>query len=133
MKVAASIHAMTNSHYYSPCALNTHRSETMGAFSFVAIMSKPVNCIQGNKSQITRCWNREERSTMLIPNEPLGRRIARLRKERLLTQVKLAELAGLWPRYLSDVETGRKNPRMDTIARIAAGLRVSIGELVGHI
>jgi len=70
---------------------------------------------------------------MLIPNEPLGRRIARLRKERLLTQVKLAELAGLWPRYLSDVETGRKNPRMDTIARIAAGLRVSIGELVGHI
>ena len=70
---------------------------------------------------------------MLIPNETLGRRIARLRKEWLLTQVKLAEHAGLWPRYISDVETGRKIPRFDTIARIAAGLRVSIGELVGRL
>lgn len=68
---------------------------------------------------------------MPIPNETLGRRIARFRKERLLTQAKLAELAGLWPRYISDVETGRKIPRIDTIARIAAGLRVTIGELVG--
>ena len=67
---------------------------------------------------------------MLLPTETLGRRIARFRKERLLTQVKLAELAGLCPRYISDVETGRKIPRMDTIARLAAGLRVSIGELV---
>ena len=69
---------------------------------------------------------------MLIPNETLGKRIARFRKERLLTQVKLAELAGLWPTYISDVETGRKIPRIDTIARLAAGLRVTIGELVGR-
>jgi len=70
---------------------------------------------------------------MLIPNETLGKRIAHHRKELKLTQAELAALVGLYPKYLSDVETGRKIPRMDTIARIAAGLRVTIGELVGHI
>ena len=68
---------------------------------------------------------------MPLPNETLGKRIARYRKDRLLTQVKLAAITGLYPRYLSDVETGRKIPSIHTLARLAAELRVTIGELVG--
>ena len=68
---------------------------------------------------------------MPLSNETLGKRIARFRKERLLTQSKLAAITGLYPKYLSDIETGRKIPRFDMISRLAEGLRVTIGELVG--
>ena len=68
---------------------------------------------------------------MLIPIETMGKRIARFRKGRKLTQAKLAAITGLCPKYLSDIETGRKIPRFDMIARLAAGLRVTIGELIG--
>jgi len=68
---------------------------------------------------------------LLIPKETLGKRIAHFRKERKLTQAKLATITGLYPKYLSDIETGRKIPRFDTISRLAEGLRVTIGELVG--
>ena len=68
--------------------------------------------------------------TLLIPDETLGKRVARFRKERLLTQTKLAAITGLYCTYIGDVEKGRKIPRIDRIARLAAGLRVTIGELV---
>lgn len=68
---------------------------------------------------------------LLLPNETIGLQIAHLRKERKLSQAKLAAIAGLYPKYLSDVETGRKVPRMDTVARLAAALGVTIEELCG--
>ena len=68
---------------------------------------------------------------MLSPDKTLGKNIAYYRKELNLTKEKLAVITGLWPGYLSDVETGRKVPRIDTIARLAAELRVTIDELVG--
>ena len=68
---------------------------------------------------------------MLIPNKTLGKNIAHYRKERQLTQDELAAIIGLWPRYLSDVESGRKIPRIPTIAQLVVGLGVSIEELVG--
>ena len=68
---------------------------------------------------------------MLTPNNPLGKNIVHYRKELKLTQAKLAANTGLYPRYLSDIEAGRKIPRIHTLARLAAGLGVSIEELVG--
>ncbi|TGE36035.1 XRE family transcriptional regulator [Desulfosporosinus fructosivorans] len=68
---------------------------------------------------------------MLKTNETLGKNIAHYRKRRNLTQVNLATSIGIRPRHLSDIETGRKVPQIQTIARLAAGLGVSIDELVG--
>jgi transcriptional regulator with XRE-family HTH domain len=69
---------------------------------------------------------------MLMPNQSLGKNIAHYRKERELTQEELAAISGIFPRYLSDIETGRKVPQIPALARLAAGLGVSIGELLEH-
>ena len=68
---------------------------------------------------------------MLLPNETLGKRIAHYRKERQLTQEELAAITGIPSKHLSNIETGRKVPRIPTLARLAAGLGVTIEELVG--
>ncbi len=68
---------------------------------------------------------------MLLTNKTIGERIAYYRKERKLTQLQLANITGLFPRYLSDVETGRKVPEIPTVARFAAGLGVSIEVWLG--
>jgi transcriptional regulator with XRE-family HTH domain len=67
---------------------------------------------------------------MLLTNETLGQRITHYRKERPLTQAKLAAIAGIPSKHLSDIETGRKVPRITTLARLAVGLGVTIEELV---
>jgi len=69
---------------------------------------------------------------MLLLNETLGKRIAHYRKEHKLSQAELAAIVGLFSRYLSDIETGRKVPKVPTIARIAVGLGVSMEELGGY-
>jgi len=51
---------------------------------------------------------------MRLTDETLGKRIAHYRKERNLTQVNLATSIGIRPRHLSDIETGRKVPRIHT-------------------
>jgi len=68
---------------------------------------------------------------MLLPNETLGKRIAHYRKAHQLTQAKLAAIAGIPSKHLSDIETGRKVLGINMIARLAAGLGVTIEELVG--
>ncbi|WP_157998519.1 helix-turn-helix transcriptional regulator [Desulfosporosinus sp. OT] len=59
---------------------------------------------------------------MLLTNPNIGRLIAHHRKKRQLTQLQLAAIARIPSRYLSDIETGRKVPQINTIARLAAGL-----------
>ena len=68
---------------------------------------------------------------MLLPNETLGKRIAHYRKERKLSQAKLAAIVGMEDNHLSCIEIGLKYPSICTLARIAAGLGVTIDELVG--
>ena len=55
--------------------------------------------------------------------EELGRRIRAARKAQGLTQVDLAEIAGVGPRFLSELERGK-----DTVH---LGLALKIARLVG--
>ena len=52
---------------------------------------------------------------MKIDYNLLGRRIARLRKERRLTQDKLSEKAEISNNYLSNIENGRSIPSLETL------------------
>lgn len=54
----------------------------------------------------------------------------RLRKERGLTQEKLAELADLHINYVSSCERGERNISIRNIAKMALALGVSMGVLV---
>ena len=59
-----------------------------------------------------------------------GKNITRLRKERGLSQKKLAEITGLSQRVISSYEIGIANPPIDNIEAIAKALQVKINELI---
>lgn len=61
--------------------------------------------------------------------QQLGARIRSLRNHRDLTQEKLAEGAGLTPKFLGEVERAETNPSATSLVRIARGLNVGVGDL----
>ncbi|WP_062305875.1 helix-turn-helix domain-containing protein [Alicyclobacillus sendaiensis] len=67
------------------------------------------------------------------PVPPLGERIAQLRKERGLTQAKLAERAHLSTSAIAMYETNRRQPDERTLAQIAAALGVEMAQIAPHL
>jgi transcriptional regulator with XRE-family HTH domain len=59
----------------------------------------------------------------------LGGRIKHLRAERGLQQRQLAEKADLTPSMVSQIESGRLTPSLNTLGRVAAALGVPIASL----
>lgn len=59
----------------------------------------------------------------------LGEKVRFYRKLSAFSQEKLAEKAELAPSYVSDVERGRENVSVDTLARISKALRIGLEEL----
>jgi transcriptional regulator with XRE-family HTH domain len=62
--------------------------------------------------------------------EKIGMRIKALREKRGLSQEELAGRAGLSRGYLARLETGRHEPTLTTLGKLAKALRVKIGALV---
>lgn len=60
----------------------------------------------------------------------LGEKIKRLRKERGLTQEKLAELANVDPKSIIAIETGKRNPTLKTLNKIAIALKIPLSPLL---
>lgn len=58
-----------------------------------------------------------------------GEQLRAVREQRELSQVRLSELAGLNPNYVSDVERGKRNPCLDNIVKLADALAVNPSEL----
>jgi transcriptional regulator with XRE-family HTH domain len=55
----------------------------------------------------------------------VGRNLARLRREKGLTQEELSLRSGFSQQYLSGLENGRRNPTIVTIHELAVTLQVS--------
>jgi transcriptional regulator with XRE-family HTH domain len=53
-----------------------------------------------------------------------------MRRERQLTQVELAEILGIDRSYLSEIETGKKDPSLRVLKTFAVGFHVSLSELL---
>ncbi len=66
---------------------------------------------------------------MATVREKLGKRIKELRIKQSLTQEKLAEFAKIDYSYLNLIESGKRNPSIKVITKIARALRVSLPEL----
>ena len=62
-----------------------------------------------------------------------GRRVAARRHELGLSQEKAAEAVGLHWSYLGQVERGRRNLTLHNILKIADGLGIDAGKLVGGL
>lgn len=62
-----------------------------------------------------------------------GVRLRELRRERNLTQLRMAIDFGIDRTFISDVERGRKSISLPTLEIIALGLRMSLSELLRDI
>ena len=60
----------------------------------------------------------------------VGRNVGRIRREKGLTQERLAEISGFSQQYISGLEQGRRNPTIVSIYELATALGVSHMELV---
>lgn len=63
----------------------------------------------------------------------LGMRIRYYRKEKHITQEKLAEVCNLHPTYIGQLERGEKNATVESIYRIAKGLNIPISKLLENM
>lgn len=52
----------------------------------------------------------------------IGRRVQTLRRARSLTQEQLSQMVELSPNYLSNIETGLKTPKLETLVRLMNAL-----------
>ncbi|MGN0030360.1 MAG: helix-turn-helix domain-containing protein [Candidatus Gastranaerophilaceae bacterium] len=59
----------------------------------------------------------------------LGRRIQELRKRNGIKQEKLAELIGIAPRNMSNIETGRSFPSPENLEKIAKVMDLKVKDL----
>jgi transcriptional regulator with XRE-family HTH domain len=62
----------------------------------------------------------------------LGLAVAARRGELKLTQEQLANNTDLHQRWISNVETGKRNPSYASLRRLAEGLGLSASELLAH-
>ena len=67
---------------------------------------------------------------MYYDTKESGKRIKELRKQRGMTQEKLAEELNMTPKSVSKIETGERGTTIDTICLIAALLGTSVDFLV---
>jgi len=59
----------------------------------------------------------------------VSKNIQRIRREKGLSQEEVAHLAEIHQTYLSGVETGKRNPSILVVERIAKALSVDISEI----
>ena len=59
----------------------------------------------------------------------LGTTIASLRSEANMSQNSFALMVGVSRKYLIDIESGKANPTVDMLERIAGGLDTMVGQL----
>ena len=69
----------------------------------------------------------------MILNKELGLRIRNYRKQKKLSQEQLAEMCGLHPTYIGQVERGEKNVTIESLYRITSALEISLSDLFQNI
>lgn len=62
-------------------------------------------------------------------SKKLGNNLKTIRTAKNITQSELAELLGVDKSFVSNIENGKNNPTLSTIANLAKALKVSVDEL----
>lgn len=65
-------------------------------------------------------------------NIAFGNRVAKLRREKAISQEALASECGINRTYIGEIERGEKTPSLIIIVKIAAGLKISKSELMNY-
>jgi len=69
---------------------------------------------------------------LIIINKTVCRRITYYRQKRNLSREELAAKVGVRLNHLISIEAGLKTPRINELVQLAAGLGISIDELVNN-
>lgn len=69
---------------------------------------------------------------MKSPDHQLGYRLKAAREERKLTQERLAELIGITPGYLSEIENKRTIPSFTILSNLCKTLNLSLDDIIFH-
>lgn len=67
---------------------------------------------------------------MIIDYRLLGKRLASIRKEQKITQERLAEMTDLANNYISNIETGRSIPSLETLVKLCESLKITPNDLL---
>lgn len=67
---------------------------------------------------------------MATVTQKLGTKIKKIRKQKGFTQEKLAEMANIDYSYLNLIESGKRNPSIKRLHKIAKVLEVPLRELI---
>ena len=67
---------------------------------------------------------------LVFDSHAVGNKLLEIRKKRGLTQVELAEMAGLADRTYADIERGSANMRVETALRICEALQITPNEIL---
>ena len=70
---------------------------------------------------------------MLVDAQRVGRRIQEVRKARGITQAELSQMIDLSPKYMSNIETGFKMPKLNTFVAIANALQCDANTLLADV
>ncbi|MEN3289053.1 MAG: hypothetical protein V7634_3353 [Bradyrhizobium sp.] len=60
----------------------------------------------------------------------VGRNVLRIRKNKAMTQERLADLSGFSQQYISGLEKGQRNPTVVTVYELSVALGVNYIELL---
>ena len=67
------------------------------------------------------------------PPCPFGEILIKARSERGITQYRLAKLVDRNPRYISQLEHNKREPRLSTVIMLARALQMDAGDLVREV
>lgn len=82
---------------------------------------------------VDRTSNAGLRSHPRMLRQTLANNLRAFRKSKRITQDRLAELCGLHRNYVGAVERGERNITLDTMARFADALGVTVPELLTEL
>jgi transcriptional regulator with XRE-family HTH domain len=60
----------------------------------------------------------------------LGKNLKRIRTKKSISQGEIARILKVGRSFITNIENGKTNPTLDTIAKIAKAIGVSVGELM---
>lgn len=69
---------------------------------------------------------------MKSPDHQLGYRLKAAREERNLTQERLAEIIGITPGYLSEIENKKTIPSFTILSSLCRTLNLSLDDIIYH-
>lgn len=67
---------------------------------------------------------------MKAESQKLGKNLKRIRTEKGISQGDIARAIGMDKGFISNIENGKTNPTLATIAKLAKAIRISTDELL---